>query len=230
MITPATTCSTETTYIQTLTLASICGGADNTRIQDAINNASNGGTIIVSSGTYIENVIVNKSVNLVGAGAKVTFVQAAITNNHTLNVTVNGVNISGFGIRGATGSQKAGINLYFSSNNNISENNISNNYYGIYLFSSSNNINYGNIFNNTMNVVLAVLSLIIFGTSQKRQVSTSQVVLILAATSGQTQVALALVRHVPMPIKMEYATRIIHWLLEILTISHWQQYLQDMDS
>ena len=42
------------------------GGADSTRIQDAINNASAGDTILVYSGIYYENVVVDKSVTLKG--------------------------------------------------------------------------------------------------------------------------------------------------------------------
>ena len=44
------------------------GGADFTGIQDAINKATDGDTIIVHSGVYHENVVVNKSVTLIGNG------------------------------------------------------------------------------------------------------------------------------------------------------------------
>ncbi len=43
------------------------GGAMYTRIQDAVNAASDGDTIMVAAGTYNENVVVNKSVSLIGA-------------------------------------------------------------------------------------------------------------------------------------------------------------------
>ncbi|MFZ3382604.1 MAG: NosD domain-containing protein [Candidatus Methanoperedens sp.] len=114
------------------------GGADYTRIQDAINASSNGDTITVAAGTYNENVKVNKSVSLVGAGADVTIVQAANSINHVFNVTANTVNITGFKVTGTIGSGKAG--LYFNGINyaNISNNNISKNSYGLRLESSSN--------------------------------------------------------------------------------------------
>ena len=47
------------------------GGADFTGIQDAINNANDGDSIIVHSGVYHENVVVNKSVTLIGNGQPV---------------------------------------------------------------------------------------------------------------------------------------------------------------
>jgi nitrous oxidase accessory protein len=42
------------------------GGADYTRIQDAIDNASDGDTVYVYSGEYIENIKVNKRLSLFG--------------------------------------------------------------------------------------------------------------------------------------------------------------------
>jgi len=42
------------------------GGADYTRIQDAIDNATEGDTVYVFNGTYYENIVVNKTINLIG--------------------------------------------------------------------------------------------------------------------------------------------------------------------
>lgn len=122
-------------------------GANNyTKIQDAIDNANDGDTIFVYSGTYYENVVVNKRVTIIGNGSANCIVQAANSNNHIFNVTANWVNISGFTVENATGDNKAGIYLYGVKHCNISNNNISNNKRGIYLDSSSNNI----LTNNTM--------------------------------------------------------------------------------
>lgn len=66
------------------------GGADYTRIQDAVNAGSNGDTIMVAAGVYNENVFVNKSVSLVGAGAEVTVVNASNPEDHVFNITANG--------------------------------------------------------------------------------------------------------------------------------------------
>jgi parallel beta-helix repeat protein len=123
------------------------GGAMYTRIQDAVNAASNGDTIVVAAGIYNENVVVNKPVSLIGAGAMVTIVNASNPNDHVFNITVNNVNISGFTVRGATGSNKAGINLVGANYANISNNIANSNYYGIYLYHSSGN----NLTSNTVN-------------------------------------------------------------------------------
>jgi pectin methylesterase-like acyl-CoA thioesterase len=47
------------------------GGADFTRIQDAIDNAKDGDTILVYPGVYYENVVVDKLVTLKGNGQPV---------------------------------------------------------------------------------------------------------------------------------------------------------------
>jgi nitrous oxidase accessory protein len=76
---------------------------DFSTIQDAINEAQEGGTVRVPAGVYFEHVLVNKTIALVGAGAKVTFVDGG--NNGTIitvvasNVTINGFTLqnSGYG-------------------------------------------------------------------------------------------------------------------------------------
>ncbi len=74
-----------------------------TTIQSAIDNASEGDTIFVFNGTYYENVIVNKTINIVGENKENTIVNGHI-NEVTDNllivfyVSANQVNISGFTI------------------------------------------------------------------------------------------------------------------------------------
>jgi YVTN family beta-propeller protein/parallel beta-helix repeat protein len=128
------------------------GGAFNassTRIQAAIDNATDGDTIYVNAGNYSENVNVNTAVTLQGAGAGVVNVTAALASDHVFVVTRDYVNISGFKVTGATGDNKAGIYLQSGvDNSNISDNNASNNFVGIWLSSSSNN---NTLTNNTAN-------------------------------------------------------------------------------
>ncbi|CAD6491419.1 MAG: Cell surface glycoprotein [Candidatus Argoarchaeum ethanivorans] len=113
----------------------------NQTIQQAVNNASEGDTIIVRDGTYNENVDVGKSYLTIRSenGSANCIVNASNSNDHVFDVQQNYVNISGFTVENATEYPKAGIYLNGRQHCSISSNNASNNYYGIYLYSSSNN-------------------------------------------------------------------------------------------
>ena len=123
-------------------------------IQAAVDAASPGDTIIVRDGTYTENVVVNKDHLTIESenGADSTTVQAA-NHDHVFEVTADYVNISGFTTKGASGYPSAGIYLSGSDSDNvehcnISNNNVSNSRYAVYLHSSSNNTISGNIASN----------------------------------------------------------------------------------
>lgn len=133
-------------------------GADfnvsDTPIQSAINNAIAGETICVKDGTYYENVVVNKRLTIKSEnGSAYTTVQTTDPNKHVLCVFANRVTIQGFTVKGASGYGKAGIwlsgdsysNIYYC---NISDNDVTGNYYGIRLVYSSNS----NLINNTANL------------------------------------------------------------------------------
>ena len=126
--------------------------ASNSPIQHAIDNASAGDTICVKDGTYNENVDVNKRLTIRSEdGSANCIVNASNPNDPVFEVTEDYVNISGFMVQNATGAT-AGIYLDNVEHCNISNNNVSNNYYGIYLWdSSNNNLIYNNYFNNTNN-------------------------------------------------------------------------------
>ena len=109
-------------------------------IRGAVDAAGDGDVIIVHAGSYTEHVRVAKRLTLLGEGADVVTVTAAVTSEHIFYVTADYVNISGFTVTGATGS-KAGIYLDNVAHCNISDNNASDNNYGIYLsFSNNNNL------------------------------------------------------------------------------------------
>ena len=114
-------------------------GQEYTNITTAIANANNSDTIIVSDGTYTENIVVNKSVTIRSEnGPDSTIVQAKSVDAHIFNVTASNVTISGFNVTGAT--NYTAIYMLSASNGNISNNEISENYCGINLARTNNTI------------------------------------------------------------------------------------------
>ena len=119
-----------------------------TTVQDAINNSSNYDSIYVYNGIYYENLLINKSINLVGFDKNSTFINS---NNslYTILIRSSMVNITGFTIKnGKVGIYISGFNYSF---NNIIDNTITDNWEGIRLYNSSNNKIYSNIIRNNSN-------------------------------------------------------------------------------
>jgi len=81
-------------------------------IQEGINNVTSGGVVNVASGSYSEDVTVNKSVTITGAGKTTTFLNPTYTG---FNIESNNVSISGFSINGGTL-----YGIYSGNYNNIS--------------------------------------------------------------------------------------------------------------
>jgi parallel beta-helix repeat protein len=153
-------------------------------IQEAINNASSGYTIFVEKGVYSENVVVNKSISLIGEDVDLTIIdgKGTLGTGTVIHVNVSYVNIHGFTIRNSgtdpydsgiyvdhsigcniSGnkilSTSDGVGLYYSSNNLVSSNVISSNYYsGVALSSSSNNVIARNILSSNYYGVYLYLS------------------------------------------------------------------------
>ena len=121
------------------------GPGNYSKIQDAIDNATDEGTIYVYNGTYYENIVIDKTIDLVGEDRNTTIIDGGDSGD-VVYVTADWVNISGFTIQnsGSVYLQDAGIDVrsHFS---NFSGNIISNNRYGIYLNDSSSNTVTGNI-------------------------------------------------------------------------------------
>ncbi len=67
-------------------------------IQDAINEASSGDTILVAAGTYVEDLTIDKSLTLQGDGSATTEIQPTISANAAITVEANDVVIKGFTI------------------------------------------------------------------------------------------------------------------------------------
>jgi len=130
------------------------GPGNYTKIQDAINDATDGDTVFVYNGNYYENVIVNKTINLIGKDRNTTFIDANYSGD-VVHVSAKRTNISGFTIKNSGNSQApycdAGIDIE-ASNCIVYDSKILENIYGIYFdgfFGSSNkNTIIGNIISN----------------------------------------------------------------------------------
>jgi len=95
---------------------------DYATIQEAINHASGGDAIYVRSGTYYENVVVNKTVLLIGESRENTIIDARGTGK-TLELTVDGVLVSNFTISyGEVGIHMTSSHKHTIRNNMIRKN------------------------------------------------------------------------------------------------------------
>ena len=125
-----------------------------TKIQDAIDDAVDGDTIFVYnySSPYYENIIIDKSISLIGEDRDSTIIDAN-GDSYVLRINKNTdwVNISGFTIRNTSYYLQPGIGIEMKSNyTNISGNNIiSNQYAGIFATDYvCNNTISGNVISN----------------------------------------------------------------------------------
>ncbi len=112
---------------------------DFTTIQEAINNATDGATVLVLAGTYYEHIVVNKTLSLIGENCATTVVDGNETGV-VINVTRNNVTISGLTVQrsGSAYWQDGGIILDNVWNCRIMTNIITGNpFAGIYLYNSS---------------------------------------------------------------------------------------------
>jgi parallel beta-helix repeat protein len=105
-----------------------------TKIQDAIDNTTNGDTVYVYSGTYYENIVINKTINLVGDKQKTTIIDGKEKDTVIkLNPESNNVNITGFTIQNSGYEYyRSGIDIN-SDKNHIAGNTIKGCRYGISL-------------------------------------------------------------------------------------------------
>jgi len=131
-------------------------------IQEAINHADNGDTIVVKAGTYYEHIAVNNSVSLIGENKETTIIDGNATGT-VVSITANRVIVSGFTIQNCgnypgrilqansngnnithnvilNNGDGKGISLGSSVGNIVSDNEVSNTFYGIILSGSSYNI------------------------------------------------------------------------------------------
>ncbi len=150
------------------------------RIQEALDapETSDGHTIQIDSGTYYENIVVNKSISILGENKYNTIIDG--NNSGTvIKILTNNVTIANFTIKGGGALPDSGIildhcektlltnnvikrnngyaiSLHGSRENTIKENIISDNKFGIYIWlcSSYNNITNNLIEKNGVNIHL----------------------------------------------------------------------------
>ena len=117
------------------------------KIQDSIDAANSGDTIYVYNGTYFENIVIDKSITLIGENRINTIIDGRVAGN-VIKVNAGHVMIKNFTIQhSGLIFPNSGINL--SSDNNLIENNlIIDNFYGMTLYKANKNIIRGNIIQN----------------------------------------------------------------------------------
>jgi len=137
------------------------------KIQDAINNASSGATILIGNGTYYESLTINKTLTLLGQGRDVTTIDGNGAN-YAVSVTADNVTIehltvtnTGAGpyVNGVHADRckgviinntkiaktYTGLTVSFLGNSVFSANIIANNTNGVLLLYSNNNVFSNNI-------------------------------------------------------------------------------------
>ncbi len=138
-------------------IVDINGSGNYTTIQDAIDSASFGDTIYVWAGTYYENIIINKTLSLIGKGATDIVLDGQRIGD-VVYISADWVTLSGFNIIHSGRDNPldgSGIELNKVNNVTIANNTFLNNYYGIYLYDSKINIlKNNNCFDNWKGIIL----------------------------------------------------------------------------
>jgi parallel beta-helix repeat protein len=127
------------------------GPGNYTKIQDAIDNASDEDTVYVYNRTYNEfNISIRKSIFLLGEDKYSTIIDANLSGN-CIDIFSDNVTVRGFTVRDADFPYGTGIAIY-SHNTTICDNIITNNdWFGIHIQgSNNNNISYNIISNNRL--------------------------------------------------------------------------------
>ncbi len=104
------------------------GPGNYSKIQDGVNNASEGDTIFVYRGTYYENIDIDKIINLVGEDKNITIIDGGgkhdviCIHNDNDGVTLSGFTIQNSGNYSDEYTEDCGVDIL--SNNNTIQNNV----------------------------------------------------------------------------------------------------------
>jgi parallel beta-helix repeat protein len=112
------------------------GPGNYTKIQDAVDNASDGDTVFVYavSSPYKENIVIHTSISLIGEDKNTTIIDGANNSHHGVNITADNVTVRGFTIQNCSGfgTTELGSAIRISSDyNRITDNILVDNEYGI---------------------------------------------------------------------------------------------------
>ncbi len=120
------------------------GDTEFSTIQAAINAANESDTIEVYSGTYNENIVINKTLTINGAGAEKTSIIGISSDKNTVEINADNVDLSGFLINNNAGKDypKPFNSLYMEGVSFciISQNIFEDGENGLYLVGSNNNL------------------------------------------------------------------------------------------
>jgi len=131
-------------------------GLNYTTIQEAINasETQDGHTIRVDAGIYYENVVVNKSIQLIGENKETTIIDGNGTES-VVTLTGKDAVLTGFTIQNSGPGLYSGITTWYAGNMTIKNNIISHNNYGIWLDKSRIiNISCNDIKNNIQGIAM----------------------------------------------------------------------------
>jgi parallel beta-helix repeat protein len=125
-------------------------------IQEGIDAANPGDTVYVYSGLYVENVIVNKTISLVGEDRDTTIINSSVAGN-TITITSDWVNITALTITGGgTGWEIGGLFAVLVENCSVYNVNCSFNYgNGIYLYAKNSTIKNSIFSNNNKGMIVS---------------------------------------------------------------------------
>ena len=138
-------------------------GQDYRYIQDAINVSNDNDTIYVNSGTYTENIKINKSINLIGENKETTIIHG-IKGNNIIKISkevpldyISNVSISGFKITQTPIKNYIGVFAEYANNCKITDCIIKDCSYGIWMKQTDTSIISDNTIENSGTGILLSL-------------------------------------------------------------------------